>query len=430
MEEQQIFVSILALSLLEFSWELFLALRQHKVYLVTEKIPDELAEVLDENIFQKSRSYSLDKSSFSIIKSIYGTMLGTGIMWYMMLYHIWEKSKSILANFEFEENEILTSALFIILLNTINFFFSLPLKIYDTFVIEQKHGFNNQTVPFFIKDKILSYTVLTVLVVPLTCIAIYIVKAGGEYFFLYLWLFAMVTLFFLMSIYPDFIAPLFDKYTPLPEGELKEKIEELAAKVKFPLYKLYLVEGSKRSVHSNAYFYGFFKNKRIVLFDTLLKSEKNGDKGCDNNEILAILAHELGHWKFNHVTKNILIMQVNLFLQFFAFGILFKYPQLYKAFGFQHEQPIIIGLIIVLQFVFAPYNSIMTFFLTILSRKFEFQADNFAKQLGKTKYLRQGLIKLHKDNLSFPVFDWLYSSWHHSHPPLLQRLRALDDKED
>lgn len=430
MNESDIFVSILIVSWVEFLWELYLSLRQHKVYTKTTSIPSALEDAISEETFSKSRLYALDKSNYSIFKSIYAMIIGTATLWFFVIFHIWQQSKAILALVNITEGEMKISAVFIILMFTLNVIISLPLSIYETFVLEEKHGFNKQTAWFFIKDKIKSFIVSTVIMVPLVCGTIYIVKAGGDYFFVYMWLFSMVTLLFLMTVYPDYIAPLFDKYTPLPEGELKTKIEELAASVNFPLYKLYLVEGSKRSVHSNAYFYGFFKNKRIVLFDTLLKSHsKDGEKGCDTEEILAILAHELGHWKFNHVTKNIVIMQLNLFLQFFAFGLLFKYPQLYRAFGFTDEQPVIIGIVIVMLFVFSPYNSIMALFLTILSRKFEFQADGFAKTLGKSESLRQALIKLNQDNLSFPVYDWLFSAWHHSHPPLLQRLEYLK-KED
>uniref|UniRef100_T1HRT3 CAAX prenyl protease n=2 Tax=Rhodnius TaxID=13248 RepID=T1HRT3_RHOPR len=427
MNESDIFGSILIISWIEFLWELYLSVRQHKVYTKTTTLPIALQNAISEETFLKSRVYALDKSNYSIFKSIYAMIIGTATLWFFVIFHIWQQSKALLALVNITEGEMKISAVFIILMFTLNVIISLPLSVYETFVLEEKHGFNKQTAWFFIKDKIKSFIVSTIIMVPLVCGIIYIVKAGGDFFFIYLWLFSMVTLLFLMTVYPDYIAPLFDKYTPLPEGELKTKIEELAASVNFPLYKLYLVEGSKRSVHSNAYFYGFFKNKRIVLFDTLLKSHSNeGEKGCDTEEILAILAHELGHWKFNHVTKNIVIMQINLFLQFFAFGLLFKYPQLYRAFGFMDEQPIIIGIVIVMLFVFSPYNSIMSLFLTILSRKYEFQADGFAKTLGKSESLRKALIKLNQDNLSFPVYDWLFSAWHHSHPPLLQRLEYIN----
>lgn len=265
----------------------------------------------------------------------------------------------------------------------------------------------------------------------------------------------MFTLF-MMIVYPEFIAPLFDKYTPLPEGELRTQIEKLADFVEFPLYKLFVVEGSKRSSHSNAYFYGFFRFKRIVLFDTLLdvnereklkevmgkkeeeeeekeldeeEKEKNKKMGCNNPEILAVLGHELGHWKLNHVLKNIVISEVHIFLMFALFGYLYKLQVLYAAFGFENERPNLIGMMIILQFITAPYNSLLDFAMTCLSRRFEFQADQFAMDMGKSKELRTALIKLNNDNLSFPIYDWLYSAFHHSHPPLLERLAALQVKK-
>merc|ERR1719283_774841 len=189
---------------------------------------------------------------------------------------------------------------------------------------------------------------------PLVAAIIKIVQWGGDYFFVYLWLFVVAFSLFMLIVYPEFIAPLFDKYVPLPAGELKTQIEELAASIQFPLYKLFVVEGSKRSSHSNAYFYGFFKFKRIVLFDTLLEeSERNKLKteedinkeekveteekkaiGCNNREIVAVLGHELGHWSLNHVLKNILIAQVQIFSVFALFGYLSKSSPLYQAFGF------------------------------------------------------------------------------------------------
>ncbi len=171
---------------------------------------------------------------------------------------------------------------------------SLPWNIYYTFVLEEKHGFNKQTFGFFIKDNIKKFIVTILLTLPILALLIYIIKIGGDYFFVYAWLFTTIVALFLITIYADYIAPLFDKYTPLPEGELRTRIEELAKSLTFPLYKLYVVEGSKRSVHSNAYMYGFHKAKRIVLFDTLIegykpvdaekKEEENKEKAKDEQE--------------------------------------------------------------------------------------------------------------------------------------------------
>jgi STE24 endopeptidase len=267
---------------------------------------------------------------------------------------------------------------------------------------------------------------------------IWIVQIGGEYFFVWLWLFVGVISLLLITFYPVYIAPLFDKFRPLEEGELKKSIEELAASLTFPLGQLFVVEGSKRSHHSNAYFTGLWGVKRIVLFDTLLLNKGQKDdsqlaedekgKGCTNEEILAVLAHELGHWKLGHMMKNIVLMEVQMFLIFVLFSYLFKYEPLYEAVGLSAgQQPIIIGFMVIVMYVLAPWNTLISFLMTLLSRKFEYQADNFAKLLGYTDDLCKALVKLHIDNLGFPIYDKLYSAWNHSHPTLLQRMDRLRD---
>ena len=263
-------------------------------------------------------------------------------------------------------------------------------------MVEERHGFNKQTPGFYAKDQVKKFVVGQVIQSPILAGIIKIVFWGGDYFFIYLWVFAVLMTLFLMTIYPDLIAPLFDKYTPMPEGELRSQIEALAASVEFPLYKLYVVMGSNRSSHSNAYFYGFFKFKRIVLFDTLLEEaerlklktdedkaeEKEDEKdepkkatGCNNSEIVAVLGHELGHWKMNHVLKNIVIGQVQIFLMFALFAYLSKSKPLYLAFGFEDSQPVLIGLMIVLQYITAPYSAVIGFLMSVLSRHFEFQVN-------------------------------------------------------
>jgi len=147
--------------------------------------------------------------------------------------------------------------------------------------------------------------------------------------------------------------------------------------------------------------------------------------GCNNQEIVAVLGHELGHWKLNHVAKNIVIGQVQIFLMFALFAYLSKSKALYEAFGFTDSQPVLIGLMIVLQYITAPYSAVVGFLMSVMSRHFEFQADEFACKLGKAKDLQGALVKLNNDNLGFPIYDWLYSAWHHSHPPVLERIDAL-----
>uniref|UniRef100_A0A3B4GTI9 CAAX prenyl protease n=2 Tax=Haplochromini TaxID=319058 RepID=A0A3B4GTI9_9CICH len=402
--EKQIFYAVLGFSWTVYLWEAYLSYRQRRIYRTTTHVPQELGKIMDSETFEKSRLYQLDKSNFSFWSGLYSETEGTLILLLGGIPFLWAVAGSVTARFGFgPEYEITQSLVFLTLATLFSAITGLPWSLYNTFVIEEKHGFNQQV---------------------------------------------------LVTIYADYIAPLFDKFTPLPDGELKTDIEAMAKSISFPLTKIYVVEGSKRSSHSNAYFYGFFKNKRIVLFDTLLEDysplnkagesqpeqpesdetsseSKNKKQGCNNPEILAVLGHELGHWKLGHTVKNIVISQMNSFLCFSLFAVLIGRKELFVAFGFDDSQPTLIGLMIIFQFIFSPYNEVLSFCLTVLSRRFEFQADAFARGMGKASELYSALIKLNKDNLGFPVADWLFSMWHYSHPPLLERLRALGNtKQD
>lgn len=380
---------------------------------------------MSKETFDKARSYSLDKNRFGFFKDVFGIFLTTVVLYYGIMAEIWKYADS----FQYVDGELLISCVWLVLFTTASTLIDLPITIYYTFVLEEKYGFNKQTWSFFIVDKIKGFVLNLVLSLPLSALAIFIVKYGGDLFFIWLWIVVGVVVLLILTIYPSYIAPLFDKYTPLPEGELRTEIEKLASNLHFPLGQLYIVEGSKRSAHSNAYFYGLFKTKRIVLFDTLLAKPESG--GCSNEEVLAVLSHELGHWSHGHVIKNLIIMQINLFLMFTAFSFMFRYAPLYEAVGFPAGlQPVLVGLLVVMQYVMMPYNALLSFLLTCLSRHFEFQADQFAIKLGKAEPLKRALIQLNKDNLGFPVYDKLFSAWHHSHPPLLERIEVLKRKSD
>nr|XP_046164387.1 CAAX prenyl protease 1 homolog [Oncorhynchus gorbuscha] len=445
--ENKIFYAVLVFSWTVYLWEAYLAYRQRRIYRLTMHVPQELGKIMDTDTFEKSRLYQLDKSNFSFWSGLYSETEGTLILLFGGIPFVWKVAGTVTARFGFgPEYEIFQSLSFLILATLFSAFTGLPWSIYNTFVIEEKHGFNQQTLGFFLKDAVKKFIVTQCILLPVTSLLLYIIKIGGDFFFIYAWLFTLGVSLVLVTIYADYIAPLFDKFTPLPEGELKEEIETMSKSISFPLTKVYVVEGSKRSSHSNAYFYGFFKNKRIVLFDTLLedysplnkdgepetdtltedKSKlKNKKQGCNNPEVLAVLGHELGHWKLGHTVKNIVISQMNSFLCFFLFAVLIGQKELFMAFGFYNSQPTLIGLMIIFQFIFSPYNEVLSFCLTVLSRRFEFQADSFARGMGRASELCSALIKLNKDNLGFPVADWLFSMWHYSHPPLLERLRAL-----
>ncbi|XP_027482281.1 CAAX prenyl protease 1 homolog isoform X2 [Zalophus californianus] len=419
--EKRIFGAVLLFSWTVYLWETFLAQRQRRIYKTTTRVPPELGQIMDSETFEKSRLYQLDKSTFSFWSGLYSEIEGTLILLFGGIPYLWRLSGRFCGYAGF--------------------------------------GPEYETLGFFMKDAVKKFIVTQCILLPVSSLLLYIIKIGGDYFFIYAWLFTLVVSLVLVTIYADYIAPLFDKFTPLPEGKLKQEIEVMAKSIDFPLTKVYVVEGSKRSSHSNAYFYGFFKNKRIVLFDTLLEeysvlnkdileesgmeprkdgegdSEeikakvKNKKQGCKNEEVLAVLGHELGHWKLGHTVKNIIISQMNSFLCFFLFAVLIGRKELFAAFGFYTSQPTLIGLLIIFQFIFSPYNEVLSFCLTVLSRRFEFQADAFAKKLGKANDLYSALIKLNKDNLGFPVSDWLFSMWHYSHPPLLERLQALENSK-
>jgi len=215
--------------------------------------------------------------------------------------------------------------------------------------------------------------------------------------------------------------PLFNKYELLKDADLKRDIEELADSLKFPLKKLYVVDGSKRSSHSNAFLYGFGGNKRIVLFDTLLTQ-------VGHDEIVAILGHELGHWKLGHMMMNIVVTQVYSFVALYFFSLCYTSENLYKAFGFDDADrpiPTIIALMLFFQTLWAPVDKVLSFLLTANTRRCEFAADKFACDLGKSKKLQSALCKIYLENLGAMSPDPWYSLYHYSHPPLVERLTAL-----
>lgn len=242
----------------------------------------------------------------------------------------------------------------------------------------------------------------------------------APYLAVYLWAFLLVLSVFMMVLYPVVIAPLFNTYTPLPEGDLRTGIEKLAASLKYPLKKLFVVNGSIRSGHSNAYLYGFFKNKRIVIYDTLLEQCKKDE------EVVAVIGHELGHWKLNHTLYGFLGQQVIWLVYMGGFQAVKGSQVLYRSFGFESEA-VLIGLLL-FGFVIGPISHTLSFLFNIVSRTFEYQADAFAVKLGYAEPLKVGLIRLQEENLSAMNLDPWYSTYHFSHPPLIDRLGAIDSR--
>ncbi|XP_077245457.1 CAAX prenyl protease 1 homolog isoform X2 [Tasmannia lanceolata] len=407
--------------ILMYIFETYLDLRQHAA-LKLPNLPKPLQGVVGQEKFEKSRAYGLDKSYFHFVHEAVTIIKDTAVLFFGVLPWLWTRAGDFLIYMGLSsENEILHTLSFLAGVMILSEIIDLPFSLYSTFVIEARHGFNKQTIWLFFRDMFKSICLSLLLGPPIVATIIVIVQKGGPYLAIYLWGFMFVLSIVMMTLYPILIAPLFNKFTPLPEGNLRGKIEKLASSLKFPLKKLFVVDGSTRSSHSNAYMYGFFNNKRIVLYDTLLQQCK------EDEEVVAVIAHELGHWKLNHTMYSFIAMQVLTFLQFGGYTLVRNSKDLFHSFGFE-TQPILIGLII-FQHTVLPIQHLVNFGLNLVTRAFEFQADAFAKKLGYATGLRAGLVKLQEENLSTMNTDTWYSAYHYSHPPLVERLAALDEPD-
>lgn len=310
------------------------------------------------------------------------------------------------------------SLIFAFLFSLIDTVYAIPFDYYKTFVIEEKFGFNKTTQLTFWTDLLKGLLLNIVIGGPIMVCVLWVLETfGGPSVWLYLWpvLFGIILIF--IAIKPLVIDPLFNKYEALPEGELQTRINGLAAKLHFPLTKIFVVDGSLRSSHSNAYFYGLFKNKRIVLFDTLINQ-------MSPDEVEAVLGHELGHWYHSHTLINLLISQVHLgFFLFFSSTMIYN-PEVYESFGFHGVRAPMIGLML-FSYLVSPLNHVLSFLINFLTRANEYQADRFAASHGYAPHLCRALIKLFKENLGNINIDPLYSLYHHTHPTLVERLNRL-----
>jgi STE24 endopeptidase len=301
---------------------------------------------------------------------------------------------------------------------------SLPLNLYSTFVIESRHGFNQSTLRLFLTDQIKSLLLTVVIGGPIWAAVLWLIGWAGRNFYVAVWLLMMLVQLVLIIIYPTFIQPLFNRFTPLPQDStLRGKIEALAKSLGFPLGQIFVVDGSRRSSHSNAYYFGLFKHKRIVLFDTLLEKD-----GMSEDEICAVVGHELGHWACKHTLKMLVLIQAHLLAIFYILSRTIDRPAIYAAFNFNFgtgSAPALIGLLICQQLL-TPLELFIGLAQNWISRKHEFEADRFAiSTLGYGRELPKALIKLYARNKNLVHSDWLYSTLHHSHPPPSERIAAI-----
>jgi len=395
--------------------ESYLTWRQIRKNSETE-IPANVKDLVTPKEFDDSQAYQKDKHTFSLASE--------WIMYPWGLFKLVFVNPFVWTSLSYLDNEYYQSIALILITSWIEIPVSIIFSLYSTFVIEERHGFNKMTLGLFFTDLLKSQAISAVLISLLAPAAIWVVRNGGDSFYIYLWAFCQVLVFVAMWFIPTFIMPLFNKYEPLQDELLKSKIDDLAAGLNFPLKKLFQVDGSKRSSHSNAYFFGFWNNKRIVLYDTLLKQT--------HEEILAILCHEMGHWKFNHVTWGLVFTSVHLFALFFAYGHIVQGP-LMKHILTDFQYPVATDSVVISLMLFSalltPIELVIGVLMILRSRKNEFQADSFAYEMGRGQDMMLALKAINKENKGELNPDSWYSWYHFSHPPLTERLAAIEDLE-
>ena len=378
---------------------------------LSPELPAEFDGIYDEEKYAKSQEYSRINTRFGWLSGGV-SLIGFLGFWFFSgfeLVHQWALS--------FELDFIPTGLIFLGSLTFLSSLLSLPFSLYSTFVIEERFGFNKTTWKTWLMDSIKGLGLTIVLGVPLLSAVLWMLEMLGDWAWLYAWGVMQVFSLLIQFIAPTWIMPLFNKFTPLEDGTLRDSILAFAKKVEFNLQNVYVMDGSKRSSKSNAFFTGFGKNKRIALFDTLI--EKHSDE-----ELVAVLAHEIGHYKHKHILKSMITGMVHSFILFWLFGVFMKEPALYDAF-FMSSTPIYAGIIF-FSMVLSPVDSLLSLYMNFRSRKHEFEADAFAvTKTGKAQPMIDALKKLSRDNLSNLTPHPFYVYLHYSHPPALVRIEAI-----
>ncbi|MBO6522745.1 MAG: M48 family metallopeptidase [Balneolaceae bacterium] len=378
---------------------------------LTKKLPDEFSEVYDEETYAKSQEYTKVTTRFGFFTGIFDLALllafwfSGGFNWLDQIVRSWEFG------------ELVTGLFFIGILMIAKTIISLPFSVYSTFVIEERFGFNKTTPKTFVLDLIKGLLLGAVIGIPLLAGVLAFFMYTGDFAWLYAWL--AVTFFTLIMQYvaPTWIMPLFNKFTPLEEGELRTAIEEYTEKVNFPLQGLFVIDGSKRSSKSNAFFTGFGKNKRVALYDTLIENHTIP-------ELVAVLAHEIGHYKKKHIIKGMVISILQTGVLFFLLSFFLSEAALFEAF-YMEQMSVYTGLIF-FGMLYSPIEMILSIFMQMSSRKHEYEADEFAAvTTEKPGDMISTLKKLSKDNLSNLTPHPFYVFLNYSHPPVLQRIKAI-----
>jgi len=407
------YIFLIAL-VISYSVQFWLSRRQSNYVLKHRaQVPEAFTESITLEAHQKAADYTVEKGRLGDIDSVIGIVflliltLGGGIS---LVFDFW-------ASFEF--SSITTGILSLGSIFAIMSLFELPTSLYQTFVIEEKYGFNKSTVKQFITDQLMQLALVAVIGLPLLALILWVMEAIGSSWWVLTWA-ILISFSLLMSwLYPTLIAPLFNKFTPLEDGTLKTKINQLLARCGFSSNGIFIMDGSKRSGHGNAYFTGMGKNKRIVFFDTLAES-------LDDDEMEAVLAHELGHFKNKHVIKMLVASSIMSFISLGILGWLINEPWFFSGLGV--NTPSNASALLLFMLVSPAFTTFMTPISAYFQRKFEFEADDFAAEHAQASKLISGLVKLYKENASTLTPDPLFSAFHYSHPPAAIRIAHLEPK--
>lgn len=408
MTPQILFIIFIVILVFNFALEQITKYLNAKHY--NDVLPAELEEVYSKEKYTKSQEYNQVNYKFGLLQSI--------LSFALLLLFIFFNGFKWLDIFvrSYTENDMYVSMLYFGIIFIVSTILSLPFSYYHTFVIEERFGFNKMTKSLFLKDTFKSL-LLTIILGGIILIAIlWFYKSFPNTFWIYTWIFIALFSLFMNLFYTKLIVPLFNKLTPLEEGNLKTTLETFAKKVEFNLKAIFLIDGSKRSTKANAYFSGFGKTKKVVLYDTLLND-------LTEDEISAVLAHEIGHYKKKHVIYNLILSILLTGVTLYLLSLFINNPILAQAVGIENPS-FHIGMI-VFMILYTPISVITGLIMNILSRKFEYQADDFAKNYGYSINLITALKKLSVKSLSNLTPHKFYVFLNYSHPTLFQRIQNL-----
>ncbi len=412
------FLIIIALVIFNYLFSNILDYLNHKNW--KDEIPKELKDFYDKKKYKQAKLYALSKNKIGLLSSTISFLLVVSLLVFNGYGYIDQLVNSFNLNLflPFEINNSFTkSGVFFLILFILNLIISIPFSYYNTFVIEENFGFNKTTKSTFFFD-IIKSSILSILIGGfLLFLALYLYDSLNDGFWLYLWIGLSLLMVLINMFYADLIVPIFNKLTPLENGDLRKKIENYSKEVGYLLKNIYVIDGSKRSTKANAFFSGLGPRKTIALYDTLI--EKHTE-----NELVAVLAHEVGHFKKKHVFSGLLMSVIQIGVMAFFFELCLKLPEISLALGGSGVS-FHLGLI-GFSIIFSPISMMSGILMNYISRKNEFEADSYAKETYNGDDLSLALKKLSVDSLSNIYPHPLYVFLHYSHPPLIKRLRALN----